>query len=318
MSKNERVVRPRKLEYRARLLNYLETYQNILIVGIDMVGSRQLQEVRLALRGRAQVLMGKNTIIRKVLRDACEEHPEYEPLLQRIQGNVGFIFTNEELAPLRKEIESNQVPAAARTGLLAPIDVYVPAGPTGLDPGQTGFFQALNIATKIVRGTIEIISQVHLITQGTKISPSAVSLLQKLNLKPFFFSIKTKYVSEAGSLYPVSILDMSDAELLGKFYNGVTKLASISLAANLPNMASIPHSFGRAFKNILALAVVSEFSFKEADKFKEYLADPAAYAAAHGLTAAAPAAAAAAAAPAAAAAVEEESEEEEMEFDLFG
>lgn len=34
-----------------------------------------------------------------------------------------------------------QVGAPARVGLVAPVDVTVPAGNTGLDPSQTNFFQ---------------------------------------------------------------------------------------------------------------------------------------------------------------------------------
>jgi len=40
---------------------------------------------------------------------------------------------------------------------MAPIDVFVPAGNTGLGPEKTSFFQALSITTKISRGTIEIL-----------------------------------------------------------------------------------------------------------------------------------------------------------------
>lgn len=36
-----------------------------------------------------------------------------------------------------------QVGAPARVGLVAPIDVVVPPGNTGLDPSQTSFFQVL-------------------------------------------------------------------------------------------------------------------------------------------------------------------------------
>lgn len=38
---------------------------------------------------------------------------------------------------------NSQVGAPARVGLVAPIDVIVPPGNTGLDPSQTSFFQVL-------------------------------------------------------------------------------------------------------------------------------------------------------------------------------
>lgn len=66
-------------------------------------------------------------------------------LLPRVVGNVGFIFTNGELGDIRDVIEAHRVPAPARVGSLAPIDVMVPPGPTGCDPGQTSFFQVLQV-----------------------------------------------------------------------------------------------------------------------------------------------------------------------------
>ena len=50
-----------------------------------------------------------------------------------------------------------QVEAPAKAGAVAPCDVVVPAQNTGLGPEKTSFFQALQIQTKISKGTIEIL-----------------------------------------------------------------------------------------------------------------------------------------------------------------
>ena len=123
----------------------IEKYKKILVVNVDNVGSNQMQKVRTALRGKGVLLMGKNTIMRKVIRDIKEANPNLEKLLPLVKGNIGFVFTAHDLKDVRKIVLENKVPAAARAGTLAPIDVVVSAGPTGLDPGQTGFFQAVNI-----------------------------------------------------------------------------------------------------------------------------------------------------------------------------
>ena len=51
----------------------------------------------------------------------------------------------------------DQVQAPARAGALAPLDVKIPAQTTTLGPEKTSFFQALQIPTKITKGTIEIL-----------------------------------------------------------------------------------------------------------------------------------------------------------------
>ena len=78
-------------------------------------------------------------------------------LIPHIKGNVGFVFTKEELTDVRDLILANKVAAPAKAGAIAPLDVFVPKGNTGLGPEKTSFFQALAIPTKIARGTIEIL-----------------------------------------------------------------------------------------------------------------------------------------------------------------
>jgi len=310
----------RKTTYRGKLENLLDNYKAILIVGADNVGSNQMQKIRIALRGKAILLMGKNTMIRKVIRERMGNQPKLEKLLPAVYGNIGFVFTNDDLNVVRKIILSNQVPAAARVGVIAPGDCWIPAGPTGMDPGQTGFFQALNIGTKIVKGSIEIVNDVHLIAKGTKVTPSHVSLLSKLEIKPFFYSMSVLQVYEDGSVYDANILDVSQDELLGRFFRGVGLLTALSLRIGIPNLATIPHSIARAFQNLLAISLVTDVTFKEAKPFKDYLADPAAYAAAHGLSAA-PAAASSSGAPAAATSKAKEPEpepEEEADVGMGG
>jgi large subunit ribosomal protein LP0 len=305
--------RIRKHKYRQQLEGLLEEYQNIIIISVDNVGSNHLQQVRIALRGRAVMLMGKNTVMRKVLREAAEKNPRLTELPNYLRGNVGFVFTNDNLLEIRDVLVEIQVPAAAKAGAIAPVDVFIPAGPTSLDPGQTGFFQALNIATKIVRGAIEINSRVHLIKKSEKVSASAVSLLAKLNIKPFFYGINVVCVYENGSIYGSEILDMTDDLLLSKFFNGVSMIAKLSLKIGFPTVASLPHSIARAFKKMVAISVATDYEFEESKIFKEMIANPDAFKSAE----AAPAAeeeAAAAAAP------EPDSEEEEEEGGggLFG
>jgi len=303
----------RKEKYVVDLLKCLESYKNVLIVQCDNVGSSQMQKVRIALRGKGQLLMGKNTIIRKFVREQITVNPKLEALLPFVFGNIGFVFTNGDLREVRTVIVANKVPAAAKTGTMAPNDVHVPAGPTGLDPGQTSFFQALNIATKIEKGAIAIINPVHLIKTGEKVTASHVALLSKLNIQPFFFGFQVSHIYEDGTTYSSQILDMTPETLIQKFMGGVSKVAAISLAIGYPTQASLPHLMSNAYKKLLSIALEANIDIPQVKEFKERLANP---------QAAAPAAAAAAkpAAAAAAAKVEKPKSEEEdtgMGFSLF-
>ncbi len=172
--------------------------------------------------------------------------------------------------------------------------------------------QALGIATKINKGTIEIVSDVNLIKPGDKVGASQATLLAKLGIKPFKYGLALLKVIEDGAMYDVAVLDITDNDMLGAIAAGIANVAAVSLQLNFPTLASIPHSVINGYKNVLSVALATEYSFPAADKVKEILKNPGAYA-----VAAAPVAAAAA--PAAAAKKEEKKEEseEEMGFSLF-
>jgi len=257
----------RKKRYKEKFEKALQEYNNVLVVTVDNVGSLQLQKIRIALRGVAEIVMGKNTLMRMIMREQMVANPKLENLLGYVKGNMGLIFTNGDLAKIRTIVTSNKVPAAAKSGTLAPSDVFVPAGPTGLDPGQTSFFQALNIATKIARGSIEIVANVHLIKHGEKVTSSHVALLGKLDIKPFFYGILVTNVYENGSMYPAAILDITPDQLLAKFFGGVRRIAAIGLAVGYPTEASIPHTIANGFKRLLALSQSTGFEFTESKAF---------------------------------------------------
>jgi len=304
-----------KANYFIKLTTLLDEYPKCFIVGADNVGSKQMQEIRIALRGKAIVLMGKNTMMRKAIRGHLEKNPDLERLLPFIKMNVGFVFTKEDLIEVRDMLLANKVRAPAKAGALAPLDVVVPAQNTGMGPEKTSFFQALQIPTKITKGTIEITGDVHLITAGDKVGMSEATLLNMLKISPFTYGLVVQKVYDSGSVFDPEILDITDDDLKSKFMSGVAQVAALSLAISYPTIASVPHSVVNGMKNLLAVAAVTDINFKEAEMLKEFLADPSKFAAA-----AAPAAAAAAPAAAAAAkAPEPESEEEDddMGFGLF-
>ncbi|KAG1702591.1 hypothetical protein DVH05_009540 [Phytophthora capsici] len=271
----------RKLEYFEKLESLLENYTKIFLVGVDNVGSAQMQQIRLVLRGRGEVLMGKNTLMRKVFHNFVKKNPGHplEQFIPLLKGNVGFVFTNDDLTEIREVLESNRVPAPARVGSIAPVDVIVPPGPTGADPGQTSFFQALQIATKIQKGQIEIVTEVLLTKKGEKVGNSEAALLQKLDIKPFSYGLVIEQVYDNGSIFDPAVLDLTEADLCAKFVAGLRNVAAVSLELGLPTLASIPHSIANAFKDLVAVAVeCEEFSFEKAEPFKAFLADPSAFA----------------------------------------
>jgi large subunit ribosomal protein LP0 len=308
-----------KTQYFAHLEQLVEEFPKVLVVSVDNVGSNQMQQIRIALRGHGEILMGKNTMIRKCLRGLLEKNPNLERLMPFIRGNVGFVFTKEDLRKTKELVLANKVKAPAKAGAIAPVDVWVPAGNTSHGPEKTSFYQALAIPTKIARGTIEILNDVHLIKKGEKVGASEATLLNMLNVSPFSYGLVLTQVYEDGFNYEPAVLEISLDDLRSRFLGGVKNIAALSLSIGYPTLASVPHSLVNGLKKLIAVAAVTDITFPAAEKTKAYLANPSAFAAA--APAAAPAAAAAPAKKEEKKKEEEKKEESDAEGgfgDLFG
>jgi len=303
-----------KANYFLRMEKLIEDYPTCFLVSADNVGSKQMQQIRIGLRGKAEVLMGKNTMMRKAIRGQLAKYPQLEKLLPCIVGNVGFVFTNEDLTEIRDILLSNKKEAPAKAGAIAPLDVHVPGGNTGQGPEKTSFFQALAIPTKITKGTIEILSDIHLIKKDEKVGASEAALLQMLNIRPFHYGLVCKTVYDNGAVFSPEVLDITDDDIVKKFCGGISNIASISLAVGYPTVASVPHSIINGFKKIAAVCLETDIDIPQIAAIKEYLADPSKFA-----VAAAPAADAAPAETKEEAKKEESEEEsdDDMGFGLF-
>ncbi len=255
-----------------------ETYKKALLVDVDNVSSQQLNKIRHKLRPiGAKMIMGKNTLMKKSLNDKIEEGnaeggkkcEELDAIVKLLKGNTGIIFTNGDLTEIKKVLDDESREAPAKVGAIAPIEVWIKAGSTGLDPKQTSFFQQLNIQTKIVKTQIEIVADKKIITAGTKIEATHAALLDKLKIRPFSYKMAVKQVYDNGQTFGPEILDISTEVILKSFQKTISNLAAISLGSGYVTKAAIPHIIFNSFKNLAAVTFEADYSFKQADKLKE-------------------------------------------------
>lgn len=111
----------------------------------------------------------------------------------------------------------------------------------------------------------------ELIRKGEKVGSSEAALLAKLGIRPFSYGLVVLSVYDNGSVFTPEVLDLTEDDLLEKFAIGVSMVTSLSMAISYPTLAAAPHMIINAYKNLLAVAVATDYSFPQADKVKEYL-----------------------------------------------
>jgi len=311
----------RKGELWGQLQEACATYEKALFVNTDNVTSKQICLMRKAMRAiDALMICGKNTMMKAAInalnkepeegdedyearKASWEAKPHLDKIISQLRGNTSIIFTNGDLLDVQAILDSQVREAPAKIGSLAPKDVIIKAGPTGLDPKETAFFQKLSIATKIMKAKIEIINDVKIIAEGEKITPSQSGLLDKLKMRPFEYKMTIKKVMMDDNLFDPAVLNIKSEDVLATFSKGVANITALSLGSGYVTAAAAPHLVMHAFKNLAAVSFASDFSFAQAEALKN--------AAAAGPATAAPTAAAAKEDTPAAAEAEEEEEEED-------
>jgi large subunit ribosomal protein LP0 len=255
----------------------------------------------------AVMIMGKNTLMKAALMETNTNTPNanIDLILPMLKGNINIIFTNGDLAEIKEILDSEVRPSPAKAGMIAPQNVVIPAGATGLDPKQTSFFQKLNIQTKIVKAQIEIVSAKEVIVTGDKIDGTQALLLDKLKIYPFSYKMQITKILQDGQLFDAAVLSLTTDAILNKFKAACKLQAQVSLASAYPTSASAPHSLLNAFKNMVAVSAETGYEFPQASKYLAAAKN-------------APAAGAAGSGAAKAAAPVEEKKEEPEDVDMGG
>lgn len=269
----------RKAEYFSKVHALFRQYSKIFIVNVDNVGSSQMHQIRSSIRGQAILLMGKNTMVKKAMRDIVSEFPHIEALFPLVKGNVGLVFTNGDLKSVRDAMTSHKVAAPAKVNVIAQCSVTIPAGNSGISPDKTSFFQALGIPTKVVKGAIEILNDVLILKEGDRVGASEAELLSMLNIMPFTYGVVVENVYDNGAIFPSSMLDVTDEALMKIYNEALNNVAALSLRVSFPTVASVPHSLINGFKSLLAVSLSTDYSFPASEKLKDALANPQAFAA---------------------------------------
>jgi len=262
----------RKKPFCDKLTGLFQRYPAVFIVTCSNIGSHHMQKIKKQLRDQVVIVKGKNTLIRKALK--LSENAQWNVISPYIRGNIALVFADGDLGDIKVRLLENRVHALAKIGIVAPQDVLIEKGPTGLEPTKTSFLQTLGIASKINRGQIDILQDVTLIRAGTKVGSSEAVLLQMLGKKPFSYGLGCNYVYEDGKVYSAKFLDTSQAEVMQRFQGGLSMIAAISLQIGLPTVASVPHSIYNAYKNLLSISIETDFVFDQARAIKEAIENP--------------------------------------------
>jgi large subunit ribosomal protein L10 len=233
------MVKEEKLKAVETLREELKKSPVIAMVDMHKTPSKQLQEIRRGLRGKARLWMVKKVILKFAIDGMKKEN--IKKLEELMPKQPAIIFSDIGAFKLYALVNNLRFKTFAKEGDVAKEDIWISAGPTSLMAGPAiSEFQQAGLSASIESGKIIIRKGAYIVKAGEAISAVKANALRKLKIEPMEVVLNVVSIYENGDVYP-----KDDLKLVTEF----------------------PRMLPQAFNNALNLSVFIVFPIKENIKY---------------------------------------------------
>jgi large subunit ribosomal protein L10 len=253
-----------KKEIYSDLIELLQKYPVVAVADLQKVRSSQIQEIRKKLRGKAELIVAKNTILRKASENLAGEKTNVDKFAGALTGSKVLIFSQMNPYELIIFLNKNKVRVPAKGGDIATSEIMVQAGNTGLQPGPViSEFNEAKVQTRIEGGSIFIAKDTVVAKKGDVISTKTASLLSKLGMKPMEAGLSLAYAYDHGLVLSPNDLTFDLEQMKSDFSNAVRLAFGVALEANIMLPATAPQLISKAYRQAVAVSIEAGFLTKE-------------------------------------------------------
>ncbi len=246
------------------LLKLLKKYSVVAVADLQKVRSSQIQEIRKKLRGKADLIVAKNTILRKACEKIASEKKDISKFADSLTGSRVLIFTQMDPFELIIFLSKNKVRVPAKGGDIATSDITIPAGNTGLQPGPViSEFNEAKVQTRIEGGSIFVAKDTVVVRKGDNVPTKTASLLSKLGMKPMEAGLSLSYAYDNGSVLGPNEL-VFDLDQMKSDFSSAARLAfTVAVEANIMLPETAPVIISKAYRQAVAISVDAGFFTKQ-------------------------------------------------------
>ncbi|MFB6266108.1 MAG: 50S ribosomal protein L10 [Halodesulfurarchaeum sp.] len=219
------------------LVEVIRAYDSVGVVDVEGIPSRQLQEMRSDLHGRATLRMSRNTLLARALEEVDEG---LEVLTEYLSGHVGLVGTNDNPFGLFRQLEQSKTPAPINAGEVAPNDIVVPEGDTGMDPGPfVGDLQNIGANARIEEGSIRVLEDSVVAEEGEVVTPDVANVLSELGIEPKEVGLDLRAVYSDGVLFEADELELDVDQYRADVQAAVAAGRNLSINAAIPTARTV-------------------------------------------------------------------------------
>ena len=224
-----------KKEEVKELIEIINKHDVVGIVDLMNIPAKQLQEMRKNLKNDAVIRMAKKNLIDLALEDCNADKTNVVDLSEHMDGQVAIIATEMNPFKLYKILEKSKTSAPAKAGAIAPDDIVVPEGDTGLtNLAFMGELGQVGIPARPQDGKIFIQKETVVVNAGEEVSKQMAATLARLDINPMEVGMDLKAVYEEGSIYTSDVLAIDEEQTLADVQNAFKNAFNLSVNAAIP------------------------------------------------------------------------------------
>jgi large subunit ribosomal protein L10 len=257
-----------KREEVAELVEFVREYDSVGVVDVAGIPSRQLQDMRRGLHGSAELRMSRNTLLRRAVDEVDDG---VESIAPYISGQVGFVGTDDNPFGLFKQLEESKTPAPINAGEVAPNEIVIPEGDTGIDPGPfVGELQQVGANARIQEGSIKVMEDSTVLEAGEEVSQGLANVLAELGIEPKEVGLDLRGVYADGVLFEPEELELDVDEYRADVQAAAAGAFNLAVDAAIPTAQSTPALLAKAAGDAKAVGLFA--AIEDAELMPDLLA----------------------------------------------
>ena len=254
----ERETIKRKAQVVEELGKLVNEYETVAVAQLHKVRAPQLQQLSQKFRKDIGMRVAKNTLIVRAL--ASSRRANINKLAEHIKGSNILLFTNTDPFKLTILLNKNKTRMTAKAGDIAPNDIVILAGNTGLPPGPAiSELHDIGARTKIDMGSVWVVEDSVVVKKGETVQPKVAGVLSKLGVKPLEIGLGIVAAYEKGSVFTSDDFQFKVDDFRKQLGDASSQAFNLAFNAIYPTDLTVKINLQQAYLNARNLAINASY-----------------------------------------------------------
>lgn len=241
------------------LKNLMLSHDTVAVADLAYMPSKQLQDIRKAVRGNIIVKASKKNLIKIAIEEAAKQNSALKALADKVKGQPALILSKSNSFALYRMLEKNKSKAFAKPNSIAASEIIVHKGETNFAPGPIlAELQKAGIPVAVQGNKVVVKEDKVVAKAGDKISADLASALARLEIMPAEIKLALVAAYEKGTIFSPEVLNVNVDEIISRIISAEQRAVNLSVNSGYITKRTAELAIIKAVANAMNLGVNAE------------------------------------------------------------